>query len=1412
MMKQLKRLLIILMLIVPMAVAAVYLFKTLDTRDGLTSSQINCILKDSRGYMWFGTPAGLYRYDGYTFKNFQSDSRDGSSLPDGCIYDIQEALDGSLWIKTAAGLCLYHPQTESFERDMHQVYTRMGLEDDPTWVYIDSHKNLWMYVPGKGVMAYNTQQQTLFEFGYTDDARGIPEGDICSIGECRDGAVLVYSNGELVCCDVMHQQRTVWRTDEIAVKKLRHTNTLHVFADQMDNIWLYGQGTLMVYYKNKNTWNTTIGNSLGMTGANTDHSVNGVVGDRKGNIWIGTDRDGLLRCSISSPAMESVIPRNINDQQRMQDVVPVQCLYIDDTDLLWVGTVKSGVAYSGDNIYKFGSTLMGDVTAITQDKSGKMWYGTSDRGIMGYSGPLASQAVTCMQYTPDGSLWVGSKQNGLTRIWGKYTHLYSTTTDSMNTIIDDHINALCTDKIGNLWIASNGGLQVYNPRMNSFSSYTKENDRLKTNNVTSLFYGKNNTMYVGTNEGLTIINLSTTDRQILTGNVSNLKSFTNNYVTQVLQDSRGLLWIGTREGVNVLNMENDSLDYLTENEGLCNNNICGLVEDKHHNIWISTSDGVCRVVIQRNHEDGTFNYGIYNYSTADGLQSNEFNPGAIYNNSRGDVVLGGIFGVNWVKTDEKWENASLPKVMLTQLFFGQQEVLVGHEYNGRVPLPQALNESQKIELSHSQNTFTIKFAAGNYNQNERLQFMYWLEGKDDTWRNGDAINHGVTFHSLSSGSYTLHVKAINANGAISNQERTLDITILRPWWASWWMLAIYVIIIIVSVYFWKIGWDKLKRFINKKKTILKELIYQRDQIKLASDDLRQPMVRMTSIIGDMTEREKTVEGKENINSLHAQMLQVITRLAEMQSALENPVEEAENTATKRLELNDNGEVNLSEMIANQELAIDYKPRQSQNLITQKYTIAIIDDNTQFLKFIMARLQDIYDMHSYSDILVAKDDIEVLKPNIVVCKQDMPKMTGSELCNDLKSNMRTQNIKFVIMTDGVLSAQDMTQMNITLSADDYLSKPFNIQEAMMRFNKLLGLATMESVSDAIEGRETRSIEGRNASMTTASMSYNMLDDNTDADEEDVQQNNVTDEKETEKKTEAKTDEPKSQKVDVPIHPTDQTSANTTIPTEEPFIEEPVADTETSDNATSAAATSTTYTGASTSESPTETISEPAHAKEQISEEQIAQEQKAETPKTEDPEIVEAIEIDDEAIELARAQAKAKMYQEYAEAEPQQKNDTQTQYQQNQQPQQADQSQQPTGQVPQQATPYYQAGETVGDYTMASTVDNRLLLNIEQYVLQNMARGQISVEEMSQVMGMGRVPFFHKIKAITHKTPSELVREIRLKHACTLLEKTDINLNELAQNVGLFTAENFIKAFREKYGMSPIEYRMKSRRVN
>ncbi|MBO6192130.1 MAG: helix-turn-helix domain-containing protein [Prevotella sp.] len=1251
-MKILKRLLIVLMLALPMAAAGVYLFKTLDAHNGLTISQINCILKDSRGYVWLGTPAGLYRYDGYTFHNFQCNSQDGSSLPDSYIISIQETLEGTLWIETAAGFCIYHPQGENFERDMKQVYGRMGIEGTPNVVYIDRHKNFWAAIPNKGVVAYNMQQQLLYEFGYTDDAHGVPQGNITSISECRDGALIVYEDGRIVCCDVMRQQHTVWKNDYIAQQHLRKSSTLNAFADQMDNIWLYGQGTLMLYNKNTNTWNTTIGDQLGMTGNNTDHSVNGMAGDRKGNIWIGTDRSGLIRANVNTLEMEPVAPRAINNIAQMpsQEVIGIQSVYIDDTDLLWIGTEKSGLAYYGDNIYKFQSLINGDITAIAEDEAGKIWYGTGDKGIIDYDGPLASYKVTCMTTTPDGSLWVGSKQNGITRIKDGNSTFYSTARDSMKTVIDDHINALSSDKSGNLWIATNGGLQVYNPKMNTFSSYTKENGMLNTNNITSLFYGTNNSLLIGTAEGLVILNLSNREKTVLTGNSSNVESFTNNYITQVYEDSRGLLWVGTREGINILNPINDNLSVLTEKDGLCNNSICGIAEDKNHSIWITTSNGVCRIVVQRDHEDGTFNYGLYNYSISDGLQSNEFNMGSILTKKNGEVLFGGLYGVNWVRHSSKDEQASLPRVMLTQLFVGEQEILTGVNYDGNIILPQALNESNRIELKNNQSTITIKFAAGNYNQGERLQFMYWMEGLDNDWRNGDALLHGVRFNDLGSGDYKLHVKAISAEGAVSNQERVLEIHVDRPWWLSWWMLTFYVIILIIIVIIWRYGINKYKKAWKKRHTVIEELKRQREEIKLASDELRQPMARMTTIIGDMSMKEQSLEGREQLNSLHFQLLQVITRISEMQSTLENPEKKAESTAKDRLELNEEGEIELA-VTTGQQLALDNISPLRVEGQTQKFCVVFIDNNREFLQFMKAHLCEIYDFHVYDNIKDALPDIDTLKADLIVCKQNMgDSITGSDLCNQFKSSQTRNKTKFVLMTDTVLTPESMNDLNITLAADDYLAKPFNVQEAVMRFNKVMGLAPIEINQNVIEGKETRMLEGQNASMTTATMSFEeygkvkMLDN-----------------------------------TEVPEEPESQSTTKTPV-------------------------------------------------------------------------------VQEQTNMLAK----------------------------------------------------YYDGNTIGDYSMNNIMDQQLMRNVEQFVLQNMSRGQISLEDIAAAMGMGRVPFFHKIRAITTKTPAEIVREIRLKHACTLLVTTNINLSELALNVGFMTAENFINIFKDKYGMTPLEYRLKNKR--
>ena len=1252
-MKVLRKLIFILVLavIAPLhAASADYVFKILDARQGLTSSQINCIMKDSRGFVWFGTPAGLYRYDGYIYKHFQCDSQDGSSLPDSYIESIQE-MDGDLWVKTPADYCIYHPETESFERDMRLAFSKIGMKDVPTIIYVDRHKNMWGYIPGRGAICYNTQQQLHYEFGYTNDANGIPQGNICSIGECKDGTILVYDDGRMVCCEVVPQQHVVWTNIDLAQQKLRKTKTLRVFADQMDNLWLYGQGTLFLYNKKTKMWDTHIGDELGLSGVTVDHAVNAMGGDRSGNIWVGTNRHGLVRINVNTHEMEYVTIKSMSPFRTPKTNVGIRSIYVDDTDLLWVGTAKSGVAYTGQNIYKFEGNLLGDITALAQDSEGKIWYGTSDNGLLDYEGPLASLKVSALAYTNDGSLWVGSTQNGLTRIKNGETTIYSVAKDSLRrTLIDDHVNALASDKMNNLWIATDGGLQVYNPRTDQFSSYTRENGKIRVNYITSLFYAKGNKMLIGTSEGLIILNISSTEMKFYTGNSTNLQKYTNNYVTQVFEDSRGLIWVGTREGVNIYNPENDMLDYLTEKKGLCNNNICGITEDKNKNVWIATSNGLCRIVIQRNHDDGTYIYGLYNYTHDDGLQSDEFNLGAMMVKSDGEVFFGGLNGVNWVRRKSVDETESLPRVMLTQLFIGEEEILTGHAYDGNVPLQQALNESSRIELNSDQNTFTIKFAAGNYNQSERLQFMYMMEGLDKDWHDGDAMKHGVTFTDIPSGTYKLHVKAISAEGAVSNQERVIEIVIRKPWFLQWWMLVVYAIVLIVSIYLWKQGINELRALWKKKNAVLGELARQKEEIKAASDELRQPMSRMTTIIMNLSEKESTLEEREQLNTLHSQMLQIITRVSDMQMALENPEEKAKKNVHRFYELNSNGEMSLPEVL-NDELTSEIRPYQNE-LPSAKFRVVFIDNNQEFTQFIYSRLKYVYDFHPFDNIRKAAAEIEATMPDLVVCKQDMDDFTGSELCNNIKMHPTLNKIKFVLVTDSKLSGKEMVNQNITMGADDYLAKPFNIQEAVMRFNRLLGIGPIEVNSDLIEGAETRELEDRNSSMTTATESMDLATiDASGALEEDEQLRAVT------------------LRV-VKNHSNDAIENN--------------------------------YTFGNDNE---------------------------------------------------------EMYEKYS---------------------------------------------------MSDTMDQQLLNSIEQYVQQNMNRGTINLEDMAAAMGMSMKPLFQKVREITGKTPAEVVRDLRLKHACILLQRTNINMSELANHIGFATGEHFINIFKERFGMSPSEYRLKYRR--
>ena len=520
-----------------------------------------------------------------------------------------------------------------------------------------------------------------------------------------------------------------------------------------------------------------------------------------------------------------------------------------------------------------------------------------------------------------------------------------------------------------------------------------------------------------------------------------------------------------------------------------------------------------------------------------------------------------------------------------------------------------------------------------------------MEGLEDDWRNGDALKHGVTFTNLKSGSYKLHVKAISAEGTVSNQERIIEIGIGKPWYLQWWMLLFYVAVLIIAIYLWRIGFEQVRQLWRKKKALLDELGVQREEIKSASDELRQPMARMTSIIMTLAERDNSLEERELLNTLHSQMLQVITRVSDMQSSLEHPEEKAKQMVNKRFELDSRGEMNLPDMVS-EELTSEIRS-QYRDSPTSKFRVMFVDDNEEFIKFVDARLRYVYDFHSYNDIINAMSDAESTLPDLIICKQDMSPLTGSDFCNRIKTHPQMNKIKFVIMTEGKLSGQELQNQNVAMSADDYLAKPFNLQEAAMRFNKLLGIGAVELTNNLIEGAETRMLEGRNSSMTTATetIDYGTYKPDTDIDDTDDEINAVQ------------------------VHLVKQ------------------------DNA-------------------------------------LAEQ-----------------ELDEEEF---------------------------------------------------------------GEYTMTDVIDRQLVKSIEQYVQQNMSRGQINLEEMAQAMGMGMRPFFQKVRDITGKTPAEVVRDMRLKHACVLLKRTNINMSELATNVRFATGEHFITKKKKKFGISPSEYRQKYRK--
>ena len=786
-----------------MVVAQSYQFKHLEVSDGLSNNSVNTICKDRDGFMWFGTTTGLNRYDGYTFKIYQHAENDPGSLPDNYITDIVEMPDGRFWVNTGRGYVLFDKEQDCFITDVTGFMKNLESGGVPEQVFVDREGNTCLSVAGEGCYRYKEGGKRLF-FSYVEHS--LPEHGVTQIAECSDGLLLIYNTGLLVCLD-RATLAIKWKSDEIK-KYIPAGKTIEfsLFVDRDNCIWAYSLMGIWAYDCGTKSWRTDL---TAIWSSRPDVIIHAVAQDIEGRIWVGKDYDGIDVLEKETGKVTSLVAHDDNGRSLPHNTI--YDLYADRDGVMWVGTYKKGVSYYSESIFKFNMYEWGDITCIEQADENRLWLGTNDHGILlwnrstGKAEPFWRDAegqlpnpVVSMLKSKDGKLWVGTFNGGLYCMDGSRVRSYKEGVG--NTLASNNVWALVEDDKGRIWIASlGGGLQCLEPVSGTFETYTSSNSALLENNVTSLCWVDNNTLFFGTaNQGVGMMDMRTREIKKIQGQSGNVK-LSNDAVNHVYKDSRGLVWIATREGLNVYDTRRHvflDLSSVAEAKG---NFIAAITEDQERNMWVSTSRKVIRVTVASDGK-GSYLFDSRAYNSEDGLQNCDFNQRSIKTLHNGIIAIGGLYGVNVFAPDHIRYNKMLPNVMFTGLSLFDEAVKVGQSYGGRVLIEKELNDVENVEFDYKQNIFSVSFASDNYNLPEKTQYMYKLEGFNNDWLTLPVGVHNVTFTNLAPGKYVLRVKAINSDGYVGIKEATLGIVVNPPFWMSWWAYLLYAVGLVIVLF------------------------------------------------------------------------------------------------------------------------------------------------------------------------------------------------------------------------------------------------------------------------------------------------------------------------------------------------------------------------------------------------------------------------------------------------------------------------------------------------------------------------------------------------------------------------------------------------------------------------------------
>ena len=791
-------------------------FRRLDTRNGLTSSQVNQLMRDSRGFVWLSTPFGLCRYDGYRMQTYFSYVRDTTTLKNNNVVNVSEAYDGKLWLDHGMSFSVFDPVTERVDRNPSLWLAEHGVKGALEAVHIDTKKRFWVktYDNGLYILEPQTDKVMRINFGYGPDE--LPkEFGVSRFSEQGDNMIIVSKMGELLCIQA-ESGKFLWRNDDL--RRLDIYADYEVYYDEEnDLIWVYPHGgTAYVLDCKTKHWYMSFGELMrakGMSDVPDDIIVWDVLLDRNKHIWVSTDHMGVFVIDLKG----GVWKQFINDKNNSTSLPDMTCrqLYEDQLGRMWVCTYKNGIAMSSAALANFTHLPVGDVNAVVEDKAGNYWLGLNSGGILKMDSKthevtetynkhninVLNDVVVSAWAASDGSVWFGTWEGGaICYRGGKWTNYLSS--DPGSQMKTNNVWGITEDRRGNIWLGLLGaGVMCIDKNTGRQVAVRDDNSVLHSVWTMSLNTSPKGWLLQGTEDYCSMINPVTKKVVNITLKEDENSYSTSHATTDIIMDSRGLLWHGSPSGILVYDMKEKKSQLLDMKYGFYGSSVVSVREDEKHTIWVVTEHGISNVTPQRDEDTGWWKFSVRSFNELDGLQPGPFNQRSTFIARDGNLLVGGVDGLDIINTHNLYDNDDWEKPVFSGLLLFDREVSVGEKVDGRVILKESLSLSKRITLRYS-DQFIIQLGSNSALVNNGKRFVYRLEGFNDVWVKTLENYPNIIYNSLQSGDYTLHVRMLNDDGTIGNEESVLQITILPPLWRTSWMILLYLVIFGAMAWWW----------------------------------------------------------------------------------------------------------------------------------------------------------------------------------------------------------------------------------------------------------------------------------------------------------------------------------------------------------------------------------------------------------------------------------------------------------------------------------------------------------------------------------------------------------------------------------------------------------------------------------